>query len=307
MSFTRNVKDEVSKIDLDYTSSISQLSAIVQNSDFSSNKIVITTENNSVARRVYSLFRDVFLIYPKIVVRQGYNYNKRFIYILSIDGDVSKIYNKLGVGKDGPFDFVLSDPELFESYFSGLFMMCGSINDPKTARYHLEFNLYNENYAYLLMNKFNEYGLNCRYLKRDKRHVLYIKEAEKISDFLRMMGASKAVLYYEDIRIYRDHKNMINRLNNCEQANVDKIVNTALRQLSDINVIVSNVGLDILGDNEKVVAKYRLKYQDVSLGELASIISLETGNKITKSGLYHRFKKISSLADRIREKKKDES
>ena len=132
--------------------------------------------------------------------------------------------------------------------------------------------------------------------------MVYIKEAEKIGDFLRIINASNAVMYYEDIRIYRDHKNMTNRLNNMEQANVDKIINTALKQVDDINIILNNGGLGLLDEKEQIVAQYRLKYNEASLLELSEIISYETNNPISKSGVNHRMKKIQNLANRIREK-----
>ena len=116
-----------------------------------------------------------------------------------------------------------------------------------------------------------------------------------------MMNAINALFYYEDIRIYRDHKNMTNRLNNCEQANVDKIIETANNQVRDIELIKENGGLELLSDKEQIAAIYRLKYRETSLVELSEIISLETGTKLTKSGLYHRFNKIKELASKIRD------
>ena len=133
--------------------------------------------------------------------------------------------------------------------------------------------------------------------------MVYVKGAEKIGDFLRMIGAMKAVLYYEDIRIYRDHKNMTNRLNNCEQANVDRAIETALNQVKDINFIIENGNLDVLSEKEKIAADYRLKYPEASLLELAEIISMETESKTSKSSLYYRFKKIGEVADRLKEGK----
>ena len=130
--------------------------------------------------------------------------------------------------------------------------------------------------------------------------MVYVKEAEKIGDFLRLIEAMNALFYFEDIRIYRDHKNMTNRLNNCEQANVDKIIETANNQLNDISKIESINGLELLDDKTKEAAIYRKKYPEVSLAELSEIISLETGNKITKSGLYHRFNKIKEMAKKIK-------
>ena len=129
--------------------------------------------------------------------------------------------------------------------------------------------------------------------------MIYVKEADKIGDFLRIINAKQALFYYEDIRIYRDHKNMTNRLNNCEQANVDKAIITANKQVKDIEKIMDVGGFDLLDEKTKEAAIYRLKYKEASLVELSEIISVETGNKITKSGLHHRFKKISELASRI--------
>ena len=132
--------------------------------------------------------------------------------------------------------------------------------------------------------------------------MIYIKEAEKITDFLRIIKATNALLYYENIRIYREKKNMTNRLNNCEQANVDKIIETASKQVRDIELIEKVSGLDLLDKKTREAAIYRLKYKEASLVELSEIISMETGNKITKSGLHHRFKKINELATKIQNK-----
>ena len=148
----------------------------------------------------------------------------------------------------------------------------------------------------------NSYGLNSRIIKREKNYTVYIKEAEKISDFLRVIKAFSAVMYYEDIRIYRDHKNMTNRLNNCEQANIDKIFMTANKQIKDIEKLYELDIVDLLDDKLKEVIEYRMKYQESSLQELADIISLETGNTITKSGLNHRFRKIREILDNIEKK-----
>ena len=130
--------------------------------------------------------------------------------------------------------------------------------------------------------------------------MIYIKEAEKIGDFLRLIGTTKALLYYEDIRIFRDHVNMTNRLNNCEQANVERIIKTADDQIKDIELIKKH-GLELLSEKEQIAASYRLKYKDASLQELSEIISLETNQKITKPGLHHRFDKIKKLAQKLKE------
>ena len=146
----------------------------------------------------------------------------------------------------------------------------------------------------------NDFYINAKLIPRDKGYMTYVKEAEKIGDFLRIISASNGVLYYEDIRIYRDHKNMTNRLNNCEQANVDKIIKTNNKQLEDIKVIRDNKKIDLLSDKIKEAIIYREKYPETSLNELSYIISEETGNKITKSGLNHRFRKLNEIANKYR-------
>ena len=296
MSFTSTVKNEVSKLEINNIEKIAELSAILANNAILEDDIIkITTENASVSRRIFNLIKDIYHVIPNITIRRSINFNKKYLYILHIKSKNIDISNKI------PEDYIIDDDESIRAYLRGVFLMCGSINDPKTSRYHLEFLVNDEKYAYFVNDLLNKYNLNSKVLKRETKYMIYIKEAEKISDFLRIINAYNAVMYYEDIRIYRDHKNMTNRLNNCEQANVDKIIETANKQLKDIELI-NQVGLDLLDEKEQIVALYRLKYKDVSLLELSEIISMETGKKITKSGIYHRFKKISELADKLREK-----
>lgn len=301
MSFTSIVKNELSKIELERVEAISELSALVRNSAKFDKSIKIVTENASVARHVYKLFKLIYDVSCKITVRQGYNYNKGYLYILEINKNVDEIINDLDLSSNIPSEFIIADENLKRSYIRGLFLSSGSINDPKKSRYHLEIIVDNSDYANFINNIFNNYYLNSKVIKRDNRYMIYIKEAEKIVDFLRIVNAVQALLYYEDIRIYRDRKNMTNRINNCEQANVDKIIMTANNLVNDINYIKDNAGLDLLDEKSYIAAVYRLKYPEASLNELSGIISIETGNSITKSGLHHRFNKIKQLAKKIRE------
>ncbi|MEG0909721.1 MAG: DNA-binding protein WhiA [Bacilli bacterium] len=307
MSFTSVVKTEVSKISGIKTENIAELSAIVKNSEISKEKIKIDTENSSVARKIYSLFKELFDVQPKITIRKGYNYNKNLIYIIEINNNIYNILEELAIFNkkllDIPEEYIIDDMDTMRAYLRGVFISSGSINDPKKSRYHLEFLFNNEEYSNFVVKILNEFYLNSKIIKRENKFMVYIKEAEKIGDFLRIISASNAVMYYEDIRIYRDHKNMTNRLNNMEQANVDKIITTAMKQADDINLIINIGGLDLLDEKEQVIANYRLKYEDASLLELSQIISYETGNLISKSGVNHRMKKIQDLAERIKEKK----
>lgn len=304
MSFTSIVKNEVSKLELTKIESIALLSSIIRNSEKTEEAIKVTTENSSLARTIFKELKEMYAVVPKITVRKGYNYNKNYIYILEINNNVKQILNSLGLLDNTilniPKEYIVDDEDSTRAYLRGLFLINGSINDPKKSRYHLEFIVNNEKYAQFIVELLNKFFLNSKYIKRDNKYMVYIKEAEKIGDFLRIINAYNAVLYYEDIRIYRDHKNMTNRLNNCEQANVDKIIMSASKQVSDIEKIKEECGLDILDEKVRVVAEYRLKYKEASLLELSEIISIETGIPITKSGINHRMKKIEEIANRIK-------
>ncbi len=306
MSFSTDIKNEVTRLDSSKEELISELSAIVRNSAIIDNNITIYIENNSVARRIFKLFKNVYDITPIITVRKKY-FNNGFSYILTIKNNRDIILDDLSIIKnneylDIPMDYIYSDEDLVRAYLRGLFLVTGSVNDPKTSKYHLEFLVDGLEYANFISKLLNENDLNSKIIKREKKYMVYVKEAEKISDFLRVIKAYNGVMYFEDIRIYRDHKNMTNRLNNCEQANMDKIFLTASSQIRDINKLKEYDMYDLLDEKIKIVMDYRVKYPEASLGELSEIISNETGNKITKSGLNHRFRKIRDMASNIENK-----
>lgn len=307
MSFTSIVKNEVSKLETIDSENISELSALIRNIGTYHSHIKITTENASVARRIYKLVKDIYDIHPKVSVRKGYNFNKSFLYVVEIKQKMDLILNDLSIYDDifyldVPKNYIVDDVDLMRAYLRGLFLAVGSVNDPKKSRYHLEFLVDSKKYANFIMESLNKFDLNSKILKRENKYMIYVKEAEKIGDFLRIINASNAVMYYEDIRIYRDHKNMTNRLNNCEQANVDKMISTALEQIKEIELLEQAGVFELLDEKVKQVAIYRKKYPEVSLTELSQIISMETGESITKSGIHHRFRKIKDLANKVKEK-----
>ena len=244
MSFSTVIKDEVTRIDASREELISELSAIVRNSAIIDKNITIYVENNGVARRIFKLFKNVYEITPIITVRKKY-FSNGLSYILTIKHHGNEILDDLSIVKNGkylniPHDYIYSDEDLVRAYLRGLFLVTASVNDPKTSKYHLEFLVDDNEYAEFISNLLNENGLNSKIIKREKKYMVYVKEAEKISDFLRIIKAYNGVMYFEDIRIYRDHKNMINRLNNCEQANVEKSLKTCNEQLSNIEYLEEN-------------------------------------------------------------------
>ena len=310
MTFSSTVKEEVSRLDTTKPESISELSAIIRNSASIDKSILIHLENNFVARRIYKLIKSLYDVTPVITVRKKY-FSNGLSYILDVRNKTEEILNDLSIIDSNnnylniSKEYIVSDEEAVRAYLRGLFVVSGSVNDPKTSRYHLEFVVDNNSYAQFIKSLLDNYNLNAKIIKRTKNYTVYIKEAEKISDFLRVIKAYNAVLYFEDIRIYRDHKNMTNRLNNCEQANVDKIFMTSSKQIKDIEKLKEYDMIDLLDERLQELIKYRLEYPESSLQELSDIISLETGVKITKSGLNHRFRKIKEIVSNLEKKEKE--
>ena len=307
ISFTINVKNEIASFDSVKNENMAMLSAIIRNSGkICDGEITITTENSKVARRVYTLISDIYNVSVSIIDKNN-NFNRNRLYIIKVSDNIDYILNDLGVVDNSGKrlntipEYLIDSDEEKRAYLKGIFLASGSVNDPKTSRYHLEFFIDSIEEANFVNDLLNEYYLNSKIIPKDKKYMVYIKEAEKIGDFLRIIGANDAVMYYEDIRIYRDHKNMTNRLNNMEQANIEKIINTCNSQIKDIELIYDKLGKEFLDEKTLEAATYRLKYPESSLQELSEIMSIEIGKPITKSGLNHRMRKIREMASRLKE------
>ena len=148
-----------------------------------------------------------------------------------------------------------------------------------------------------LADLMNYFDLNAKTIERKKGYVTYLKEAEKISDFLSLVGAYQAMLKFEDVRIVRDMRNSVNRIVNCETANLNKTIGAALRQVENIRFIDNAIGLDQLPEKLREIARLRVEYQDVTLKELGEMVS--TG-AVSKSGVNHRLRKIDEIAETLR-------
>lgn len=310
MSFTTTIKDEISKLEVTRSEYIAELSGFVRNNASIENNILyLTTENTSIAKRLLKLFKEIYDIKLNIETTKNINLSKKTLYLISIKNKVNFIlkdlnyYDEENNYLEKPNEYLTDNIDEIKSYIRGVFLSQGSVNDPKTSRYHLELLIDKPNEAVFVQKLVNTFDMNAKLLNRDKGYMVYLKEAEKISDFLKIIQAYRAVMYYENIRIYRDNKNKTNRLNNCEQANTDKIIETALNQVKDIELLKENIGLELLDDKIKEACIYRLKYPEASLLELSKIISLETEKKITKSGLNHRFRKIKEMAQKFKKDK----
>lgn len=302
MTFTTRVKEEMSKLTYNRLEATCELSAFIRyNSQIKKDTISITIENASVARRIYTLTKELFNINLKIIVRNQKRFRVKQIYILEIKEKVNTILETLNIYKDGkkilPEEYFLETKEEKNSFIRGLFLASGSLNDPSTSGYHLEFTVLSKKEALFISGLLKDFYIVAKILKRNNHYMVYIKSAEMISDLLKIFGATNSLFYFEDIRIYRDHKNMVNRLNNCEIANAEKTIKTGLKQLETINYLEENDLIDLLDERIREVIEYRKKYPETSYNELAEIISLETGKQIGKSGINHYFIKMNKLRE----------
>ena len=309
MSYTSQIKEEISTKENTNSELIAELSGYIRNNSIiTNNTLTITTENHFTIDRLNNILKKLYDINTKEEIIENLNFSKNNLYQLTID-NVDKLLIDIGVkDNNGKFlnnvpEYIVAANEEIRAYIRGVFLAVGSINDPKKSRYHMELLITLPQEAVFVQKLLNIFDLNAKILNREKTYMIYIKEAEKISDFIKILGANKAVMYYEDVRVYRDQKNKTNRLNNCEQANMDKIFETASEQLKQIQIIEDNDGVVLLDDKTKEALEYRKKYPEASLKELAEIISIETGKPLTKSGINHRMRKIKELANNFEKNK----
>ena len=306
MSYTTEIKKEISSIISTKSEMIAELSGFIRNNGVIENNILsLTTENEFTVERLKNFFQNLYEVNLEIEVKDNVNFSKKKLYSLKLTTKTSLILKDVGYYDNTdnylevPPTYIVGANEEIRAYLRGVFLCTGSINNPKTSRYHMELLISSPNEAVFIQKLLNIFDLNAKILTRDKGYMIYLKEAEKISDYIKILGANEAVLYFENAKIYREKKNQTNRLNNCEQANLDKVFQTAASQLAQIDIIEEKGAIDLLDEKVLEALTYRKKYPETSLKELSQIISVETGNKITKSGLNHRFRKIKELAERL--------
>ena len=306
MSYTVEIKQEISSLPTTNSEMIAELSGFVRNNAYINNEtLFLTTENEFTMERLQSFFQKLYEVDLNIEIKDNLNFNKKNLYLLSLNQKLPTILKDLGYYDennnylDTPPTYIVGANEEIRAYLRGGFLCTGSINNPETSRYHMELLISKPGEAVFIQKLLNIFDLNAKILNREKGYMIYIKEAEKISDYIKILGANKAVLFFENARIYREKKNQTNRLNNCEQANMDKVFLTAEKQLEQIKIIEEASGYTLLDERTKQAFDYRKKYPESSLKELSEIITLETGKPITKSGLNHRFRKIKELAERL--------
>ncbi len=264
--------------------------------------IIIILEDPAITRTAYNLIKKVFKIYPEVKMEHLSSKKKHYLIKIPFLEGNKKILKERDLiwerhhlrKKQTVRRKILSVNNLFskESYLRGSFLVNGFVNDPEKM-YHLEISMNDEIEANFIHSLFDYYDLNSRVSFWKKKWMVYLKKGDSIFEFLRLIGVQNALLYFQDIRARKDVVNTVNRLVNCETANLDKTVISAAKQLYSIDKIEKKIGLKSISSKLAIVAKIRKKLPYASLQELAE----ETDYKITKSGIYHRLKKISQIAN----------
>lgn len=310
MSFSSDVKNEAAQIELVKNEGRAELSALIQmcSSLSLSNRgmtIKVQVENAAVARTVCRLVKDRYNAEISLSVKRRMNLKKNLIYGIRIMTGAPVILTDLGLYSsrgllEVPLHKIVSNDSQARAYLCGAFLAGGSINPPEKTNYHLEITANNDKQAELLQELLARFDIHAKTIERRGKQIVYVKAAEKIADFLRIIGANEAVLKFENIRISRDFTNSLTRLNNCDVANEVKTQNAAKNQLEDIQVLQSTYGLDRLDEKLQDVAKLRLQYPEASLNELCAAYEEMTGISVSKSGMKHRFVRLHELAEKRR-------
>ena len=293
MTFTTRLKEEITRTLNNEIENRSIIDGFLRYNAVLNKSILITLENASVTRYVYKLLKENFGIIPKIKVRIQKRFRVKQIYMLEIIDKTDYLINILGLDNYP----ILDTDEEKQAFLKGVFLGVGNVSNPKTSGYHLEFIFNKESDADYINDLLNYFKLNAKVIKRGYKYIAYIKMSECISDLIKMFKAINSLFEFEDTRIYRDHKNMVNRLNNCEIANQEKTIKTGLNQLDDILYLEENDLLTLVDDKMKIVIDYRKKYPESSFQELSEIISLETDYKVGKSGINHHFRNLRKIKE----------
>ncbi|GAA0092201.1 DNA-binding protein WhiA [Paraclostridium bifermentans] len=312
MSFSAETKNELARIFSDNECcNISELSAIVrlagsiQIAGYKKLNLKISTELNSTARKIFKLLKSNFGINTEISVNKNQMLKRNSSYVLMVTSEMGaeNLLRELGILSKEDYFFTMNkvpeglikDNDCIRAFIRGAFLGGGSISDPE-KNYHLEFVTNNEEFAESLKDLINSLGFNSKTVSRKNNYVVYLKESEQISDLLNIIGAHQALLSLESTKIVKEMRNNVNRIVNCETANLSKTVNAAVRQIENIKYIQQKVGLDHIPPNLREIAVLRIEYEDLTLKELGEMASPQ----LSKSAVNHRLRKIEQIADNLR-------
>ena len=314
MSFSKQVKEELlSIIGSARHCQLAELAAIFQFCGFITDSgdcrpvIGISTENKMISIKCFTLLKKTFNIYASVSVRKHSPKSENFVYGLRIE-DYRKANEVLMALKlyDGvreiycradsvPNAVLLKSACCKRAYLRGVYLAAGSMSNPQKG-YHFEFVCDKQEQAEKLLEVLKDFSIEAKEVLRKRYYVVYLKDGEAIVDLLNIMGAHVALMELENTRIVKEMRNSINRRVNCEAANITKTVNAAAKQVEDILYIQKHFGFEKLPDNLKQMAQLRLDYPDATLKELSELSYPPVG----KSGVNHRLRKLSELAERLK-------
>ena len=314
MSFSSKAKSEICRTSpgkrccrLSELAALIHTSGTIQLAGKEQVSLKISTENAFIARRIFVLVKDLYRENPEILIRRNRRLRKNNNYVLLIPRQsvAKKVLEDTFIlyrNDDGNMGIHLDiDQRLVrkkccrKAYLRGAFLGGGSVSDPEKA-YHLEFIAHSEKYGESLCSLIREFDLHAKLIERKNNYVVYLKEGEHIVNLLSLIGAHTALLNLENIRIYKDMRNNINRIVNCETANLSKTVNAAIRQTENIEYIRDRIGFSVLPPGLREIAELRLSYPDASLRELGDMLTPKVG----KSGVNHRLRKLDRIAEEHR-------
>lgn len=310
LSFASDVKKELTLLEVHQANAKAELMALIMMSgslSLANHRFILNvqSENPAIARRIYQLLKKFYAVDSEVLVRRKMKLKKNNLYVVRLRKGTENVLTDLGIfdghqiTRQAAISLLRQDSQI-RSYLRGAFLAAGSVNNPETSRYHLEiYSLYEEQND-LIRQLINRYHLNARKTGRRSGYITYLKEAEKIADFLSLIGATNAMLKFEDIRIVRDMRNSVNRIVNCENANLNKVADASNRQLNNIKYIQQQIGLNQLPPKLRDISLARLAHPEISLKELGEIVP---NGPISKSGVNHRLRKINELAAAIKEGK----
>lgn len=258
----------------------------------------ISTANNAVARRVFNILKKNFQLPTSVMVRKGLQLRKKNMYTLTVEPSEEgrQVMEELYLWP--PTEMVpnlsLRDLEAKRAFLRGVFLGGGSVNKPQSY-YHLEFVTMNIVFAHKIVSLLKQFGIKAKITERKEELVVYVKDGDGVTSCLRIMGASQALLAFEEVRVMKEMRNQVNRQVNCETANLQKTVDAAIRQMEAIRRIEEHMELSDLPAKLQEVALIRLDHPTASLQELETLMD----GKISKSGINHRLKKLQHIADNL--------
>ena len=311
MSFASDVKKELASVKVDNCCLKAELHQIIRlrstiilsNKDF---KINISTTSLAISRRIIYLIKSIYNINVGMLKKERDSLDKKSLYYLVIEEKGLEILKDLDLmDNDYNLKNELSNKFLekeccMASILRASFLIKGSVNDPRTNNYHLEETLNDEEDANKIQGILNDVGIVSKTIKRKKGLVLYIKKAEYIGDFLNFIGATNSRFAFEDFRIKKDLSNYVNRIINCDVSNEQKALSTARKQLEDIEKIEKNIGFLHLSPRLMNAVILRTTNPEDSLSQLSEKSEELVGRYISKSGLSHCFRDLSSIAEEIK-------